>query len=100
MARVALTTLARRFGLVATTAPRDRPAPSGALIRRLAKRSSPSLTLQVGKDPRPVMRTAYEAFSGRADPKDMLRAGGSDEDSGAFFYATLYYGLWYVHWLW
>lgn len=50
--------------------------------------------LRVGRDPRPVMRAAYEVFSGRGGPEDILAAGGTDPQGKDRFYALLYHALW------
>jgi hypothetical protein len=49
--------------------------------------------LQVGRDPRPVMRAAYECFQHGEDPAKILAAAG-DNGGHDTFYAQLYVGLW------
>ncbi|KAL4448342.1 hypothetical protein ABPG75_005561 [Micractinium tetrahymenae] len=51
--------------------------------------------LQVGRDPRPVMRAAYECFRTGADPGAIQQAAGSDKQGHDAFYALLYVGLWH-----
>lgn len=51
--------------------------------------------LQVGRDPRPVMRAAYECFKTGSDPQAILQAAGSDKQGHDAFYALLYVGLWH-----
>lgn len=50
--------------------------------------------LEVGTDPRPVMREAYNMFKDGGDPEKLVAAfSGSRE--GEYFYASLYAGLYY-----
>lgn len=51
--------------------------------------------LQVGRDPRPVMRAAYECFQSGSDPSSILQAAGEDRSGNGAFYAWLYVGLWH-----
>ncbi|PSC70340.1 TPR repeat [Micractinium conductrix] len=51
--------------------------------------------LQVGRDPRPVMRAAYECFKTWAQPEAILQAAGGDRQGHDAFYAQLYMGLWH-----
>eukprot|EP00775_Hariotina_reticulata_P005845 gene5845-6086_t len=51
--------------------------------------------LQVGRDPRPVMRAAYEAFMHGSEPDAILRAAAGDAGGHDAFYANLYVGLWH-----
>jgi len=48
----------------------------------------------VGRDPRPVMRAAYECFQKGTDPS-AIRAAARDEGGHDAFYALLYTGLWH-----
>ncbi|KAL3515991.1 hypothetical protein ACH5RR_022893 [Cinchona calisaya] len=50
--------------------------------------------LEVGRDPRPVMREAYDMFKAGGDPEKLVAAfsGGRDNQ---YFYASLYAGLYY-----
>ncbi|KAG6517415.1 hypothetical protein ZIOFF_020805 [Zingiber officinale] len=50
--------------------------------------------LQVGRDPRPVMREAYDMFKDGGDPEKFSKnfISGSDNE---YFYASLYAGLYY-----
>ncbi|KAJ1687674.1 hypothetical protein LUZ63_019064 [Rhynchospora breviuscula] len=50
--------------------------------------------LEVGQDPRPVMREAYLMFKNGGDPK-MLVSNFSSGRENEFFYASLYAGLYY-----
>ncbi|KAJ4750047.1 Tetratricopeptide repeat (TPR)-like superfamily protein [Rhynchospora pubera] len=50
--------------------------------------------LEVGRDPRPVMREAYLMFKNGGDPK-MLVSNFSSGREDEFFYASLYAGLYY-----
>ncbi|KAL0454753.1 UNVERIFIED_CONTAM: hypothetical protein Slati_0814500 [Sesamum latifolium] len=50
--------------------------------------------LEVGTDPRPVMREAYNMFKDGGDPEKLVRAFSSGRE-GEFFYASLYAGLYY-----
>ncbi|KAG2500873.1 hypothetical protein HYH03_001634 [Edaphochlamys debaryana] len=50
--------------------------------------------LQVGRDPRPVMRAAYECFRTGAQPEAIL-AQVSDKGGHDSFYGNLYVGLWH-----
>jgi len=50
--------------------------------------------LLVGRDSRPVMRAAYEAFRTGSDPSTILEAAGGDTIGHAAFYARLYVALW------
>lgn len=49
---------------------------------------------QVGRDPRPVMRAAYQCFQDGADPASIVAAAGADTAGHDAFYAWLYVGLW------
>jgi hypothetical protein len=51
--------------------------------------------LQVGLDPRPVMRAAYRCFQEGSDPAAILEAAGKDRSGHGAFYAWLYVGLWH-----
>lgn len=52
--------------------------------------------LQVGRDPRPVMRAAYDCFrTAGVQPDTILQAAGPGEGSHDAFYALLYVGLWH-----
>lgn len=51
--------------------------------------------LQVGRDPRPVMRAAYEAFRSGEPPNSILAAARGDSQGHDAFYALLYVGLWH-----
>lgn len=55
----------------------------------------PGVTLQVGRDPRPVMRAAFECFRSGAAPDAILAAAGPDSQGHDAFYARLYVGLWH-----
>ncbi|XP_059652360.1 uncharacterized protein LOC132299633 [Cornus florida] len=50
--------------------------------------------LQVGRDPRPVMRGAYNMFKDGGDPEKLVAAFSSSQES-EYFYASLYAGLYY-----
>ncbi|XP_011092103.1 uncharacterized protein LOC105172402 isoform X1 [Sesamum indicum] len=50
--------------------------------------------LEVGTDPRPVMREAYNMFKDGGDPEKLCQAFSSGRE-GEFFYASLYAGLYY-----
>eukprot|EP00882_Tetradesmus_deserticola_P031012 GHRQ01035048.1.p1 GENE.GHRQ01035048.1~~GHRQ01035048.1.p1 ORF type:complete len:188 (+),score=67.93 GHRQ01035048.1:592-1155(+) len=50
--------------------------------------------LKVGRDPRPVMRAAYECFQTGSSPEAILQAANDDGGHGSF-YALLYVGLWH-----
>ncbi|KAM7469913.1 hypothetical protein LguiA_008096 [Lonicera macranthoides] len=50
--------------------------------------------LEVGRDPRPVMREAYNMFKDGGDPEKLAAAFTSGRDSD-YFYASLYAGLYY-----
>lgn len=50
---------------------------------------------QVGRDPRPVMRAAYECFRSGAAPDAIAAAAGGDTQGHAAFYSQLYVGLWH-----
>lgn len=50
--------------------------------------------LQVGRDPRPVMREAYNMFKDGGDPEKLVDAFSKGRES-EFFYASLYAGLYY-----
>ena len=65
-----------------------------------ARLSSPEQARQyfvvVGRDSRPVMRAAYEAFRQGLDPIETIRgAVGNVEQGHSAFYSWLYVGLWY-----
>ncbi|KAK3282580.1 hypothetical protein CYMTET_9689 [Cymbomonas tetramitiformis] len=51
--------------------------------------------LKVGQDFRPVMRAAYEAFSGEGTVQQLEAAAGRDRGGHDRFYSYLYIGLWY-----
>lgn len=51
--------------------------------------------LQVGRDSRPVMRAAYEAFRTGRNPSTIVEAAGGDTIGHAAFYARLYVALWH-----
>ena len=51
--------------------------------------------LQVGRDSRPVMRAAEEAFRTGADPLLIKDAARGDTVGHAAFYSNLYVGLWH-----
>ncbi|KAK9086350.1 hypothetical protein Syun_028744 [Stephania yunnanensis] len=50
--------------------------------------------LEVGRDPRPVMREAYATFKDGGDPEKLVSVFSNGNDS-EFFYASLYAGLYY-----
>ncbi|CBI39530.3 hypothetical protein VitviT2T_020913 [Vitis vinifera] len=50
--------------------------------------------LEVGRDPRPVMREAYNMFKDGGDPEKLV-AQFSGNQAGEYFYASLYAGLYY-----
>ncbi|KAI8555633.1 hypothetical protein RHMOL_Rhmol05G0187800 [Rhododendron molle] len=50
--------------------------------------------LEVGRDPRPVMREAYNMFKDGGDPEKLVAAFSSSQES-EYFYASLYAGLYY-----
>ncbi|XP_020966726.1 uncharacterized protein LOC107619130 isoform X1 [Arachis ipaensis] len=50
--------------------------------------------LEVGRDPRPVMREAYNMFKDGGDPEKLVAAFSSGR-TNEFFYASLYAGLYY-----
>lgn len=50
--------------------------------------------LEVGRDPRPVMREAYNMFKDGGDPEKLAAAFKNGRDSD-YFYASLYSGLYY-----
>ncbi|XP_014510900.1 uncharacterized protein LOC106769691 [Vigna radiata var. radiata] len=50
--------------------------------------------LEVGIDPRPVMREAYNLFKDGGDPEKLVAAFSGGRDS-EYFYASLYAGLYY-----
>ncbi|KAK7277973.1 hypothetical protein RJT34_22994 [Clitoria ternatea] len=50
--------------------------------------------LEVGRDPRPVMREAYNMFKEGGDPEKLVAAFSSSRES-EYFYASLYAGLYY-----
>eukprot|EP00850_Spirogloea_muscicola_P004318 SM000018S03683 [mRNA] locus=s18:747846:750841:- [translate_table: standard] len=51
--------------------------------------------LQVGQDPRPVMRIAYELFKGGGSTDELLKAAGNNTEGHDAFYAKLYAGLYH-----
>jgi hypothetical protein len=51
--------------------------------------------LKVGRDRRPVMRAAVEAFEAGSAPEQILAAAGGDAEGHDGFYARLYVGLWH-----
>ncbi|KAK3036773.1 hypothetical protein RJ639_029738 [Escallonia herrerae] len=50
--------------------------------------------LEVGRDPRPVMREAYNMFKDGGDPEKLVTAFSSGREN-EYFYASLYAGLYY-----
>eukprot|EP00897_Mesotaenium_endlicherianum_P003266 jgi/Mesen1/2968/ME000176S02007 len=60
--------------------------------RITSARDARSRFLRVGRDPRPVMRAAYELFKNGGSPDELLAVGGS-EGLHDTFYAALYVGL-------
>ncbi|KAL2469125.1 uncharacterized protein Fot_50701 [Forsythia ovata] len=50
--------------------------------------------LEVGRDPRPVMREAYNMFKDGGDPEKLVTAFSSGREH-EYFYASLYAGLYY-----
>uniref|UniRef100_A0A7N1A3S1 Uncharacterized protein n=1 Tax=Kalanchoe fedtschenkoi TaxID=63787 RepID=A0A7N1A3S1_KALFE len=50
--------------------------------------------LEVGRDPRPVMREAYKMFKDGGDPEQLVAAFSNGRDAD-YFYASLYAGLYY-----
>ncbi|KMT14260.1 hypothetical protein BVRB_4g076160 [Beta vulgaris subsp. vulgaris] len=50
--------------------------------------------LEVGRDPRPVMRQVYEMFKDGGDPRKLVDTFSSSRD-GEYFYAYLYAGLYH-----
>lgn len=50
--------------------------------------------LQVGRDPRPVMREAYNMFKDGGDPEKLVAEFSQGRES-EYFYASLYAGLYY-----
>nr|GMD40567.1 Lipoprotein like [Ipomoea batatas] len=50
--------------------------------------------LVVGRDPRPVMREAYDMFKDGGDPEKLVAAFSSGQPN-EYFYASLYAGLYY-----
>ncbi|XP_057503266.1 uncharacterized protein LOC130786854 isoform X1 [Actinidia eriantha] len=50
--------------------------------------------LEVGRDPRPVMREAYNMFKDGGDPEKLVAAFSRDRENECF-YASLYAGLYY-----
>ncbi|KAJ8772010.1 hypothetical protein K2173_027187 [Erythroxylum novogranatense] len=50
--------------------------------------------LQVGRDPRPVMREAYTMFKNGGDPEKLVTAFSNGQGSD-YFYASLYAGLYH-----
>ncbi|KAL1802258.1 hypothetical protein ACET3Z_030905 [Daucus carota] len=50
--------------------------------------------LEVGRDPRPVMREAYNMFKDGGDPEKLVKEFSSGRES-EYFYASLYAGLYY-----
>ncbi|XP_021898858.1 uncharacterized protein LOC110815379 isoform X2 [Carica papaya] len=50
--------------------------------------------VQVGRDPRPVMREAYNMFKDGGDPEQLVAAFSSRQDA-EYFYASLYAGLYH-----
>ncbi|XP_076954176.1 uncharacterized protein LOC143628472 [Bidens hawaiensis] len=50
--------------------------------------------LEVGRDPRPVMREAYNMFKDGGDPEKLVDAFSKGRES-EYFYASLYAGLYY-----
>ncbi|XP_021682223.2 uncharacterized protein LOC110666140 isoform X6 [Hevea brasiliensis] len=50
--------------------------------------------LEVGRDPRPVMREAYNMFKDGGDPEKLITAFSNGPDN-EYFYASLYAGLYH-----
>ncbi|KAK7269388.1 hypothetical protein RIF29_22114 [Crotalaria pallida] len=50
--------------------------------------------LEVGRDPRPVMREAYNMFKDGGDPEKLVAAFSNSREND-YFYASLYAGLYY-----
>ncbi|XP_010524857.1 PREDICTED: uncharacterized protein LOC104802790 [Tarenaya hassleriana] len=50
--------------------------------------------LEVGRDPRPVMREAYNMFKNGGDPEKLVNIFSSGQ-ANEYFYASLYSGLYY-----
>ncbi|KAA8545204.1 hypothetical protein F0562_019907 [Nyssa sinensis] len=50
--------------------------------------------LEVGRDPRPVMRETYNIFKDGGDPEKLVAAFSSSREN-EYFYASLYAGLYY-----
>jgi hypothetical protein len=50
---------------------------------------------QVGRDSRPYMRAAYEAFRDGLGADSIAAAAGPDPDAGPSFYAWMYVGLYH-----
>ncbi|CAJ2628761.1 unnamed protein product [Trifolium pratense] len=50
--------------------------------------------LEVGRDPRPVMRETYNMFKDGGDPEKLVAAFSNSRESD-YFYASLYAGLYY-----
>uniref|UniRef100_A0A5B7CAC5 Uncharacterized protein n=1 Tax=Davidia involucrata TaxID=16924 RepID=A0A5B7CAC5_DAVIN len=50
--------------------------------------------LEVGRDPRPIMREAYNMFKDGGDPEKLVAAFSSSREN-EYFYASLYAGLYY-----
>ncbi|XP_021619402.1 uncharacterized protein LOC110620122 isoform X3 [Manihot esculenta] len=50
--------------------------------------------LEVGRDPRPVMRDAYNMFKDRGDPEKLVTAFSNGPEN-EYFYASLYAGLYH-----
>lgn len=82
---------------IAMPAPALAPASQNASqrSRSLLPRALPPPLPQVGRDPRPVMRAAYDCFRSGASPDAIQAAAGSDTQGHASFYSSLYVGLWH-----
>ncbi|EIE22507.1 hypothetical protein COCSUDRAFT_16560 [Coccomyxa subellipsoidea C-169] len=69
--------------------------PETARQKFLKARATNEFLLQVGEDPRPVMRAAYTAFQDGSDPDSILKAVDPARGSHDSFYAHLYVGLYH-----
>ncbi|KAL9318679.1 hypothetical protein ACSQ67_015196 [Phaseolus vulgaris] len=86
------------FALMLRKIQMTRKSPYGAFCVKLhcmewMKQGSDFLR-QVGIDPRPVMREAYNMFKDGGDPEKFVAAFSGGRDS-EYFYASLYAGLYY-----
>lgn len=81
--------------MVLSTGQASHEAPSQSLRRSLRpKQGCLPQTVgmsaqQVGQDPRPILRAAYECFRTGGPPQRILDAAGSDETGHDRFYALL-----------